>query len=130
MIAPSIQMAWQHSDMFDIFPIPTPQLVKRPHRSRSLAGARWRMTTAFLTALTFAMLLVTAASHHHATSLEDRDCSVCSTAVHQVPGAPATPVIGQVVSALLYKIDVATSHNAAYASSSLLPPSCGPPQLS
>ena len=123
-------MASQHSDMFDIFRIFSLQLVKRPHRSRSLAGARWRMMTAFLTALTFAMLLVTAASHHHATTLEDRDCSVCSTVVHQVSGTAAAPVIGQVVSALLYKIHIATSHHAAYASSSLLPPSCGPPQLS
>src|SRR5471030_669549 len=52
------------------------------------AVARWRVWTALLTAITFAVLVSTAAMHHHASVADDQDCAICSVVTHKLTDVP------------------------------------------
>jgi hypothetical protein len=89
----------------------------------------WRTWTAVLTAITFALLVSTAVSHRHATSLEDQACSICSVAAHKLTSADPAPVLAQILIFIAYHLPTLVSISVNAVSPLLLPPSCGPPSF-
>ncbi|HAT32378.1 MAG TPA: hypothetical protein DCW29_16475 [Janthinobacterium sp.] len=95
-------------------------------RLRRRARDPWRLCVALFTALSFILLLATAATHHH-KAFEAQDCALCSAVLDKVADVATPPVLVRQAEILLYFIQVATAQAVAYASPHLLPPSCGPP---
>ncbi len=109
-----------------------PRLASTPHMWQSLhtrAGRGWRAWVAVLTVISFVLLISTAATHHHATSLEDQGCSLCTAAVHQLSGAEPALALAQTVVFLAYRLPSLQTVSVTYLTPLLLPPSCGPPAL-
>ncbi|MES2072164.1 MAG: hypothetical protein V4488_17545 [Pseudomonadota bacterium] len=107
-----------------------PMLATTPHLWQLLhacAGRGWRAWIAVITAITFVLLVSTAATHHHATSLEDQGCSLCSAVVHKLSGAEPAQMLVQAVVFLAYRLPSLETASVVYLSPLLLPPSCGPP---
>jgi hypothetical protein len=98
-----------------------------PPLRRAYAVARWRVWTALLTALTFVVLVSTAAMHHHATTAEDQDCAVCSVITHKITDVPLVILPRLVVVLVSYAPFLLAAPAIAPASPLLLPPGCGPP---
>src|SRR5476651_1529868 len=81
--------------------VPTPMLYKphhtrpRPSRHGLMSATRhhspWRVLTALVTTLAFALMLVVAASHHHTTALDADSCLACGVASHQINVEPPPP---------------------------------------
>jgi hypothetical protein len=95
-------------------------------RVRSSSG-KWRAVVALFTALAFVALLITAASHHHNSSIEDHDCAICSVAIQKIANTNLVD-LPQMVSVLVsYAPFIAESRAIAHVTSVFLPPSCGPP---
>ena len=94
---------------------------------RAYAVERWRVWTAMLTAITFVVLVSTAAMHHHATMVEDQDCAICSVVTHKLADLPLVTLPRLVVIFIAYAPFLPATQRVAHASPSLLPPSCGPP---
>lgn len=95
----------------------------------SMRVGRWRRWVALITLGCVLSLFLTAASHHHDSDAEDRDCAVCSAVIHHV--ADATPTLPVVLSffVALYFVVGAPFQSATFVASILSPPICGPPQL-
>jgi hypothetical protein len=94
------------------------------------AGRGWRAWIAVITALTFVLLVTTAATHHHATSLEDQGCSLCAAVVHKLTGSEPALKLAQTVVFLAYCLPPLETVSVAYLTPLLFPPSRGPPALS
>ena len=94
---------------------------------RARAVAPWRVWTALLTAITFVVLVSTAAMHHHATAVDDQDCPVCSVVTHKAAGPLPAVLPTPVVIFLSYTPFLPSKPGVAHASPVPLPPSCGPP---
>lgn len=89
-----------------------------------------RMWIAAVTVLAFITLLATAASHHHRTAVEDRDCAVCSTAAHKVPELTVAIALPPVVFQFFYPTVPFVARKAVYAAFPFIPPTRGPPMAS
>jgi hypothetical protein len=87
----------------------------------------WRACVALVTAIAFALLVATAATHHHATALEDQGCSLCSVVGHKLSGTPSAQAIERIAVLLPYRILTLGVIETPPASPLHLPPSCGPP---
>jgi hypothetical protein len=94
---------------------------------RARAVAPWRIWAALLTAITFMVLISTAAMHHHATAVDDQDCPICSVVTHKAAGSLPATLPAQVVVLLSYAPFLPSKPGVAHASPVSLPPSCGPP---
>lgn len=94
---------------------------------RLCAGRGWGTCVAVFTAISFVLLVSTAASHRHATSLEDQACSMCSVATHKLAGADLAPVLAQTRALLAYYLPMLAAIRIVAVSPLLLPPICGPP---
>jgi hypothetical protein len=94
---------------------------------RARDAAPWRIWTALITTLAFVMLLATAATHHHATAIDDQDCAVCSVVTHKVSDPPPVTLPALVVVVLAYSPYLLAKPTVVKASPIQLPPSCGPP---
>jgi hypothetical protein len=92
--------------------------------------ARWRVWTALLAAITFIVLVSTAATHHHATTVDDQDCAICSVVTHKLADLPLVKLPKLVVILVSYAPFLRAAPSVAHASPLRLPPSCGPPALS
>lgn len=102
-----------------------------PHKAvqRGPAPRWWRQCVAFLTALSFVLLLATSASHHH-SALEAHDCAVCGAVLHQIAALPAAPPVIEISPILLYHmVSLASPRCVLYVTPLLLPPGCGPPSF-
>jgi hypothetical protein len=94
---------------------------------RARAIAPWRVWTALLTAMTFVVLVSTAAMHHHATVVDDQDCAVCSIVTHKVTDIPPTTLPALVLILLSFAPFLLAKPGVAHVSSILFPPARGPP---
>ncbi|MBV8666893.1 MAG: hypothetical protein JO269_10465 [Burkholderiaceae bacterium] len=97
---------------------------------RARAAAPWRVWTALLTAITFAVLVATAATHHHASVVEDQDCAVCGVVTHKLADPPPVVLLRPVLILVSYLPYLAVVPLVRFSSPLLLPPACGPPTLS
>jgi hypothetical protein len=102
------------------------------HKSATRARARagWQLLVALFAALSFVLLVSTAATHRHADAVSSHDCAVCSVVADKIAGTPAAPVLVQIVQLQPYLLFIVAASVAAYASPRLLPPACGPPAAS
>ncbi len=96
---------------------------------QAFAHGRWRSLTALCMALAFALLLMTAASHHHKDSQESRACAVCGAIIDKLAGHPSTPTAVFVPVLLLYRVEIAPQYHFIVSLRRILPPSCGPPTI-
>ncbi|HXA47872.1 MAG TPA: hypothetical protein VNW52_09605 [Burkholderiaceae bacterium] len=94
---------------------------------RARIVAPWRIWTALLTMITFVVLLSTAATHHHATVVDDQDCAICSVVTHKIADLSLTTLPALVLILLSYAPFLLAKPGTVHASLRLLPPSCGPP---
>ncbi|MDE2430927.1 MAG: hypothetical protein KGM99_19575 [Burkholderiales bacterium] len=106
--------------------IHSPAVIAKLFRSRSGGGLRYLL--ALFTVVSFVLLSATAATHFHATSLEEQACSLCPAVNHQLGDAPVIPVVTAVAMLLLFEVLTLTKLQLLPASPILLPPSCGPPK--
>jgi hypothetical protein len=99
------------------------------HWFDAIRVGRWRKWVALLTLGCVLSLFFTAASHHHDSDAEDRDCAVCSAVIHHV--ADSTPILPVVLSffVALYFVVRAPLQSASFVAFALSPPICGPPQI-
>jgi hypothetical protein len=95
---------------------------------RPFAFFRYRVLTAALTAVAFAMLVLLTATHLHVSSTDEDGCEICSAVVGQLatPGTidplpPPRLYVGIAAPAATYR------SAAPRRGANLLPPSCGPP---
>jgi hypothetical protein len=109
-----------------MFRLRNSQLANAPVR-RGRAVAPWRLWTALITTIAFVMLLATAATHHHATAIDDQDCAVCGVVTHKVSDPPLITLPQQVVVVVGYSPYLLTKPTILKATPVQLPPSCGPP---
>lgn len=91
------------------------------------ANRGWRGWVAAITAITFVLLISAAATHNHATSLEDQACSICHVAAQKLISTDTALVVDQILVFLAYRLPTLASISIVTVSPLLLPPSCGPP---
>lgn len=89
----------------------------------------WRALAALCTALVFALVVATAASHHHKDSLESRACVVCGIHADKLASLPRPPTPSVALLLLPYRITAVTRHVCLYRAPRMLPPGRGPPCL-
>ena len=94
---------------------------------RSVALRGWKTGVALLTALSFVLLISTAATHHHASSVEDQGCSLCSAVSDKFDHVTPSATTLVTVDFVAYALFANDHHTAEFSPSTLLPPSCGPP---
>jgi uncharacterized membrane protein YoaK (UPF0700 family) len=88
----------------------------------------WRVWLALLTAFAFVLLVTTATQHHHASSAEDLDCSICSVVMHKLADAPLMHLQKLLIVFIAFAFFQASASCILHTSPLWLPPSCGPPQ--
>lgn len=99
--------------------------------SLSQLSISWRKLVAVVTAVTFALLLSAALSHHHESALETQDCFACTAAVHQLSLTNFVVKLQQLVTTFLYQAPSGVQVVGDFDTSTcILPPSCGPPSSS
>ncbi|HZV65109.1 MAG TPA: hypothetical protein VFG03_09425 [Telluria sp.] len=103
--------------MFDL-----PYLVRLWRRRR-------RAAVALCTALIFASVAGTAASHQHHGYLERQACAACVMLAGLADAPPAPSLALVLLPQLPYRLETAACYACLYAAPPLLPPSCGPPPL-
>jgi len=89
----------------------------------------WKAGIALLTALSFVLLISTAATHHHANSVEDQSCSLCSAVSNKLDHVTPTALAIVTLHVLVYKLFTSKEDVSDFALPTLLPPSCGPPAI-
>lgn len=87
----------------------------------------WRACVAVVTGLAFILLLFTAATHHHESSLDDRDCAICMAVMGKVAGGTTVVASAQTVLLLQYAILSAAIRYVASLPVLFSLPICGPP---
>lgn len=85
----------------------------------------WRWL-AVVVALAFALLVSTAATHHHPAG-QDRDCAICAAVVHAVSDTVAPVAVPIASYVLLYAVERTPTAPLHYAASVPFPCICGPP---
>jgi hypothetical protein len=90
--------------------------------------SRWRKRIALLVLGCVISLFLTAASHHHDSDAEDRDCAVCSAVIHHVADSVAILPVAASFFVALYFVVRDQLQSATFVASLLSPPICGPPQ--
>ncbi|MFZ6864638.1 hypothetical protein ACO0K7_18600 [Undibacterium sp. Ji67W] len=96
---------------------------------QSFFARGWKAGVALLTALSFALLISTAATHHHANSIEDQACSLCSAISDKLDHVTPVGQALHTVQLFAYTLQVSNAYLPDFSAPSLLPPSCGPPAL-
>jgi len=96
-------------------------------QARAVAVDRWRVWTALLTAITFVVLVSSAAMHHHATAVEDQECATCSVLTHKLAALHAVKLPELALILVSYAPYLLATPIAVHLSPTLLPPACGPP---
>lgn len=91
-------------------------------RRRTGAG-RW---LAVLVALAFALLVSTAATHHHPAG-EEYDCAICAAVVHAVSDTVLPIAVPVAVYVLLYALEQTPTASLHQAEAVPFPCICGPP---
>ena len=96
---------------------------------QSLVLRGWKAGLALFTALGFVLLMSTAATHHHANSVEDQACSLCSAVSNKLDHV--TPSAQAPLKVQLFAYTLQTNHvyQSDFAAPPLLPPGCGPPAI-
>lgn len=106
---------------------------RQSHQGHSLALMRmafartWKAGIAIFAALSFILLISTAATHHHANSIEDQACSLCSAVSDKLDLVTPAAVALVTIHVLVYTLYAKQVHQISFRQPSLLPPSCGPP---
>jgi hypothetical protein len=101
-------------------------LAARPSAVRS----GWQLCVALFAALSFVLLISTAATHRHTSALSAHDCALCSAVADKIADTPAPPAVVLVLQLQPYLLVSLAAYVATYVSPKLLPPSCGPPHAS
>lgn len=97
----------------------------RAGRARARSGRQ--LLVALFAALTFVLLVSTAATHRHADAVSSHDCAVCSVVADKIADIPPAPLLVQAIELQSYLLLLVAATVAAYACPRLLPPACGPP---
>ena len=97
----------------------------RPYALMARAG--WTRVLALCMAVALSLMLMTAAGHHHDSSIERHDCAVCAVLMDELPGTGSLPPLAAGAPRLSYLLCVAVAHVCLYRCPLLMPPSCGPP---
>jgi hypothetical protein len=97
---------------------------------RATAVGRWRFWTALLTLFAFVTLVATAATHHHASAVEDQECAVCGVVAHKIGDVPLVKLPAATLVLLAFAPHLPMAQAIIPVSPRTLPPSCGPPAAS
>lgn len=101
------------------------------HQAHALARKPWQVLLALFSALALVLLLSTAASHLHKTSLDAEECALCVTAIDKVADLVVPPVLVEPPAQLLpYRLLAVAPPTLAPVLAVLLPPVRGPPSAS
>lgn len=101
------------------------------HQACAPARTPWQLCVALFSALALVLLLSTAASHLHKTSLAAEECTLCATVIDKVADIAVPPAIAEPPAQLLpYRLLAALPAMPAPAIALLLPPVRGPPPTS
>lgn len=111
---------------------PTTALIAR---ARTVSGGRaWQKTlqatVALVTALCFALLLGTAATHHHKNPLAEHDCALCSAVTDTLAELTVPTAVVHASDQLAYFLQPSAQDHVNPARLILTPPSRGPPYAS
>jgi hypothetical protein len=106
------------------------RLSRQPAATTSAVRGGWRLCLALFAALSFVLLVSTAATHQHKSALSAHDCALCSAVADKIADTPAPPAVVLVLQLQPYRLLSLAAYVAAYVSPELLPPSCGPPHAS
>lgn len=102
-----------------------------PHQAHAIARKPWQALVALFSALALVLLLSTAASHLHKTSLDAEECALCVTAIDKVADLAVPPVLVEPPAQLLpYRLLAVAPPALAPVLAILLPPVRGPPPAS
>jgi hypothetical protein len=74
-----------------------------------------------------ALILVVAAGHHHANSLDTHECGVCAVLMDELPCPAGLPAVVPTVLARSYLLVAPVAYLCLYRCPRLMPPICGPP---
>jgi hypothetical protein len=96
----------------------------------SVVRGGWQLCVALFAALSFVLLVSTAATHQHKSALSAHDCALCSAVADKIADTPAPPAVVLVLQLQPYLLLSLAAYVATYVSPELLPPSCGPPHAS
>ncbi|MFZ6849912.1 hypothetical protein [Undibacterium sp. RuRC25W] len=94
---------------------------------RSVFARSWKAGVALFAALSFILLISTAATHHHANSIEDQACSLCSAVSDKLDLVTPSALPLVMLHLLAYSLYANKVYDIAFSQPTLLPPSCGPP---
>lgn len=99
------------------------------HKAASaLARTPWQLCVALFSALALVLLLSTAASHLHKTSLDAEECALCATVIDKVADIAVPPALVEPPAQLLpYRLLAVLPALPAPVITLLLPPVRGPP---
>ena len=97
---------------------------------RSFSVGNWRAPVALITIFAFILILLTAATHHHANAVEDQACAVCSVAIHKIADTHLVSLSAMAAVLFLYAVFILESRVIAHIISLYLPPGRGPPRSS
>jgi hypothetical protein len=90
---------------------------------RRTSAWRW---LAVVVALAFALLVSTAATHHHPAG-QDRDCAICAAVVHAVSDTVLPVAVPVACYVLLYALERTPTASLRHAVQVPFPCICGPP---
>lgn len=96
----------------------------------SVVRGGWQLCVALFAALSFVLLVSTAATHQHRNALAASDCVLCSAVADKISDSPAAPAVVQVLQLQPYQLVTLAAYVATFVSPRLLPASCGPPHAS
>ncbi|OBV41225.1 hypothetical protein [Janthinobacterium psychrotolerans] len=101
------------------------------HKVSAPARTPWQLCVALFSALALVLLLSTAASHLHKTSLDAEECTLCATVIDKVADIAVPPGIAEPPAQLLpYRLLAVLPAMPAPVIALLLPPVRGPPSTS
>lgn len=104
---------------------------QQSHQVSAFARTPWQLCVALFSALALVLLLSTAASHLHKTSLDAEECTLCATVIDKVADIVVPPVIAEAPAQLLpYRLLTLLPAIPAPVITLLLPPVRGPPSTS
>lgn len=95
-----------------------------------MARAGWARALALCMAVALSLMLMTAAGHHHDSSIERHECAVCTVLMDELPGSGSLPPPAAGAPRLSYCLCAAVAYVCLYRRPLLMPPSCGPPPSS
>jgi hypothetical protein len=110
-------------------PLPArpPEAQRQSVAARGARRGGWQFWCALFAALSFFLLVSTAATHTHASALSAHDCALCTAVADKVADTPAPPALVHVLQLQPYLLFCIVAYVAAYVSRKLLPAGRGPP---